>query len=112
MCELSHEKPTQVFESAIDLGEDRLGMVLEYYADEKDDNDEAIERKNVYNYYRVSVKRSQVYGVELRYKEQHEVWQLKIFCWGVSSDIQIFYDTQERADHFYKLVHAWIFHAT
>ena len=99
---------TQVLNNVLELHDKYYYYLHEFYADEKNREDELMPpKKDVYCYYEEYARRDCIMSVKKEYSELNDAWKIIISCAGVSDDLYLFFELKEEVDKNFDLIFNW-----
>jgi len=105
---LDNERPTEVIECYLLLEENHLNYKLEYYADIRDSEDEAMPfEKDVYHCLDEIIGKDAISGVYLSWRRKLEQWKILISATGLTDDIYMMFTDAVKAKSIFKKIKEW-----
>jgi len=105
---LENERPTEVIECYLLLEENHLNYKLEYYADIRDSEDNAMPFENdVYQYLDEVIGKNAISGVYLSWRRKLQQWKVLISADGLTDDIYMMFTDTVKAKKVFSAIKKW-----
>ncbi len=108
--DLENEKVTEAIQLSIELHDRFLIYEAEYYSEVPvSDDDHSMGWKNVYNKFRIKIKRPLFISVEFHWLDLRELYKVEIEARGYSNTLKFYFKTEKEAENVYQKLDNYIF---
>lgn len=107
--DLSDQKPTDIRECFLLLGENNLRFVLDFYAEEPINlDDKELGWHIEYNYFDITVMKYDIGGVEMSWLDKSKLYGIYVVMASFSKDIKMFFKKRSAAQEMKEIINKWL----